>query len=55
MRGAVYHYDQDQDFGYINGVDGKRYIFTRNDLSRDVAPQGERLSNSSRMTARPTL
>ncbi|UVK56081.1 DUF805 domain-containing protein [Mesorhizobium sp. AR02] len=37
MRGAVYHYDQDQDFGYINGVDGKRYIFTRNDLSRDVA------------------
>ena len=37
MRGAVYHYDQDQDFGYINGVDGKRYIFARNDLSRDVA------------------
>ena len=38
MRGAVYHYDQDQDFGYINGVDGKRYIFTRNDLSPDIAP-----------------
>lgn len=37
MRGAVYHYDQDQDFGYINGVDGKRYIFTRNDLSPDIA------------------
>jgi len=26
MRGTVYHFDQDQDFGYINGVDGKRYM-----------------------------
>lgn len=37
MRGAVYHYDQDQDFGYINGVDGKRYMFARNDLNHGVA------------------
>ncbi|WP_027055198.1 DUF805 domain-containing protein [Mesorhizobium erdmanii] len=37
MRGAVYHYDQDQDFGYINGVDGKRYMFARNDLNGGVA------------------
>jgi uncharacterized membrane protein YhaH (DUF805 family)/cold shock CspA family protein len=37
MRGTVYHYDQDQDFGYINGADGKRYIFAREDLSRHVA------------------
>lgn len=25
MRGTVFHYDEDQDFGYINGADGKRY------------------------------
>ena len=37
MRGAVYHYDQDQDFGYINGADGKRYIFSRSDLKTDVS------------------
>jgi hypothetical protein len=37
MRGAVYHYDQDQDFGYINGVDGKRYMFARYDLNHGVA------------------
>ncbi|QPC90047.1 DUF805 domain-containing protein [Mesorhizobium sp. INR15] len=37
MRGAVYHYDKDQDYGYINGTDGKRYIFALNDLSQDVA------------------
>ncbi|UVK39689.1 DUF805 domain-containing protein [Mesorhizobium sp. AR10] len=37
MRGAVFHYDEDQDYGYINGVDGKRYIFARNDLSQEVA------------------
>ncbi|TIP75229.1 MAG: DUF805 domain-containing protein [Mesorhizobium sp.] len=37
MRGTVYHYDQDQDFGYINGVDGKRYIFAREDLNQGVA------------------
>ena len=36
MRGAVYHYDKDQDFGYINGVDGKRYMFARSDLSHEV-------------------
>ncbi|WP_224616069.1 DUF805 domain-containing protein [Mesorhizobium sp. ESP7-2] len=37
MRGTVYHYDQDQDFGYINGVDGTRYLFARKDLDRGVA------------------
>ncbi|WP_136622085.1 MULTISPECIES: DUF805 domain-containing protein [Mesorhizobium] len=37
MRGAVFHYDEDQDYGYINGIDGKRYIFTRNDLNQGVA------------------
>lgn len=37
MRGAVFHYDEDQDFGYINGADGKRYIFMREDLSREVS------------------
>ncbi|RVD13148.1 MAG: DUF805 domain-containing protein [Mesorhizobium sp.] len=36
MRGAVLHYDQDQDYGYINGIDGKRYIFTHNDLNQGV-------------------
>jgi len=36
MRGTVYHYDGDQDFGYINGVDGKRYMFVRSDLSHEV-------------------
>jgi cold shock CspA family protein len=38
MRGTVFHYDEDQDFGYINGADGKRYIFAREDLSHHVAP-----------------
>ncbi|TIM29380.1 MAG: DUF805 domain-containing protein, partial [Mesorhizobium sp.] len=37
MRGAVYHYDQDQGFGYINGADGKRYIVGHEDLSPGVA------------------
>ncbi len=37
MRGAVFHYDEDQDYGYINGIDGKRYIFSRNDLTQDIA------------------
>jgi hypothetical protein len=37
MRGAVYHYDEDQDYGYINGIDGKRYIFARSDLGHGVA------------------
>ncbi|TPM91504.1 DUF805 domain-containing protein [Mesorhizobium sp. B2-1-3A] len=36
MRGEIFHYDQDQDFGYVNGVDGKRYIFSRSDLTQDV-------------------
>jgi len=36
MRGTVYHYDGDQDYGYINGIDGKRYMFTRSDLSHEV-------------------
>lgn len=34
MRGTVFHYDEDQDYGYINGVDGKRYIFTREDVGQ---------------------
>ena len=37
MRGAIFHYDQDQDYGYVNGVDGKRYIFSRSDLTQDMA------------------
>lgn len=37
MRGTVFHYDKDHDYGYINGVDGKRYIFGRSDLTNDVA------------------
>ena len=37
MRGAVLHYDKDQDYGYINGVDGKRYFCARNDLNQEVA------------------
>ncbi|MER8466780.1 DUF805 domain-containing protein [Mesorhizobium sp. M1396] len=37
MRGAVLHYDKDQDYGYINGVDGKRYFFVRNDLNQGAA------------------
>lgn len=36
MRGEVFHYDQDHDYGYVNGVDGKRYIFSRNDLAQDM-------------------
>jgi uncharacterized membrane protein YhaH (DUF805 family) len=40
MRGSVFHYDEDQDYGYINGVDGKRYIFSRNDLAQGVALAG---------------
>jgi len=37
MRGVIFHYDQDQDYGYVNGVDGKRYIFSRSDLAQDMA------------------
>lgn len=36
MPGAVLHFDRDQDYGYINGTDGKRYIFSRNDISREI-------------------
>ncbi|AZO26906.1 DUF805 domain-containing protein [Mesorhizobium sp. M1B.F.Ca.ET.045.04.1.1] len=36
MRGTVFHYDQDHDYGYINGVDGKRYIFSRADLTQNM-------------------
>jgi uncharacterized membrane protein YhaH (DUF805 family) len=38
MRGTIFHYDEDQDYGYVNGVDGKRYIFGRSNLSQDVIP-----------------
>ena len=37
MRGKVFHYDADQDYGYIDGADGKRYFFSRTDLSREIA------------------
>lgn len=36
VRGSVFHYDEDNDYGYINGVDGKRYIFSRGDLTRNM-------------------
>ena len=36
MRGEVLHYDDEQGFGFINGVDGKRYAFERSDLRRLV-------------------
>ncbi|MBN9219938.1 MAG: DUF805 domain-containing protein [Mesorhizobium sp.] len=36
MRGEVIHYDQDHDYGYVDGVDGKRYIFSRGDLTQDM-------------------
>lgn len=36
MRGAVFHYDEGQDYGYIDGIDGKRYIFSRTDLSQEL-------------------
>ncbi|MER9919559.1 MULTISPECIES: hypothetical protein [unclassified Mesorhizobium] len=32
MRGTVYHFDEGHDYGYINGFDGKRYLFTRADF-----------------------
>ncbi|RWQ26540.1 MAG: DUF805 domain-containing protein, partial [Mesorhizobium sp.] len=34
MRGEVLHYDEDQGFGFINGADGNRYTFAREDLRR---------------------
>jgi uncharacterized membrane protein YhaH (DUF805 family)/cold shock CspA family protein len=37
MRGEVLHYDQEQGFGFINGADGQRYTFAREDLRRDTA------------------
>lgn len=33
----MFHYDEDQDYGYINGVDVKRYIFARDDLVQGVS------------------
>jgi uncharacterized membrane protein YhaH (DUF805 family) len=38
MRGTIFHYDQDQDqdYGYIDGIDSKRYIFARDDVSHEV-------------------
>ncbi|RUX29640.1 MULTISPECIES: DUF805 domain-containing protein [unclassified Mesorhizobium] len=36
MRGTVFHYDENHDYGYINGVDGKRYIFGRKDLTEGM-------------------
>jgi uncharacterized membrane protein YhaH (DUF805 family)/cold shock CspA family protein len=40
MRGEVLHYDDEQDFGFINGADGKRYAFERSDLRR-LVPVGK--------------
>jgi uncharacterized membrane protein YhaH (DUF805 family)/cold shock CspA family protein len=40
MRGEVLHYDDEQGFGFINGVDGKRYAFERSDLRR-LVPVGK--------------
>lgn len=37
MRGVVFHFDEDQDFGYIDGADGKRYIFVREDVRQEVS------------------
>ena len=37
MRGVVFHFDEDQDFGYIDGADGKRYIFLREDVRQEVS------------------
>jgi uncharacterized membrane protein YhaH (DUF805 family)/cold shock CspA family protein len=34
MRGEVLHYDEDHGFGFINGADGNRYTFAREDLRR---------------------
>ena len=35
MRGEVFHYDEQQGFGFINGADGNRYTVRREDLRRD--------------------
>jgi len=35
MRGEVLHYDESQGFGFINGADGNRYTFRREDLRRE--------------------
>lgn len=32
MRGDVLHYDETQGFGFIDGADGNRYTFAREDL-----------------------
>ena len=34
MRGEVLHYDEAQGFGFINGSDGNRYTFRREDLQQ---------------------
>ena len=36
MRGTVYNYDEEQDYGYVNRVDGKRNIFARGDQRQDT-------------------
>ncbi|WP_217577148.1 DUF805 domain-containing protein [Mesorhizobium sp. GbtcB19] len=38
MRGTVFHYDEDHDYGYIDGIDGKRYIFGQSDLTQGMSP-----------------
>lgn len=36
MRGDVLHYDEAQGFGFIDGADGNRYTFAREDLRHAV-------------------
>ncbi|RAZ85446.1 DUF805 domain-containing protein [Mesorhizobium hawassense] len=55
MRGEILHYDSEHGFGFITGADGKRYVFGREDLRRDMAlskgvevefqPNGDRAGN----------
>lgn len=40
MRGEVLHYDEDQGFGFITGVDGNRYTLAREDLRREASVAG---------------
>lgn len=35
MRGEILYYDETQGFGFIEGVDGNRYTFAREDMRRD--------------------
>ncbi|WP_026227696.1 DUF805 domain-containing protein [Hoeflea sp. 108] len=37
MRGEMLHYDEAQGFGFIEGADGNRYGFTREDLRQAMA------------------